>query len=59
MILIDAERLSASRPDRPLFTDVSLLTSWVPGLREAQVITGTRALPTEIHFEFAGAQSET
>lgn len=42
-----------------LFTDVSLLTSWVPGLREAQVITGTRAMPTEIHFEFAGAQSTT
>lgn len=42
-----------------LFTDVSLLTSWVPGLREAQIITGSRALPTEIHFEFAGAQSTT
>lgn len=42
-----------------LFTDVSLLTSWVPGLREAEIITGTRALPTEIHFEFAGAQSTT
>ncbi len=40
-----------------LFTDVTLLTSWVPGLREAQIITGSRALPTEIHFEFAGAQS--
>ena len=42
-----------------LFTDVSLLTSWVPGLRAAQIITGTRALPSEIHFEFAGAQSES
>jgi len=42
-----------------LFTDVSLLTSWVPGLREAAIITGSRALPTEIHFEFAGAQSTT
>lgn len=42
-----------------LFTDPSLLTSWVPGLRQAQVITGSRALPTEIHFEFAGAQSTT
>lgn len=40
-----------------LFTDVSLLTSWVPGLRGAQIITGTRALPTEIHFELAGVKS--
>jgi hypothetical protein len=42
-----------------LFTDVSLLTSWVPGLRQAEIITGSRTLPTEIHFEFAGAQSTT
>jgi uncharacterized protein YndB with AHSA1/START domain len=40
-----------------LFTDVARMTSWVPGLREAQIITGTRVLPTEIHFEFVGAQS--
>lgn len=40
-----------------LFTDVSLLTSWVPGLRAAQIITGTRALPSEIHFEFAGGHA--
>ena len=35
-----------------LFTDVTLLTSWVPGLRQAEIITGNRALPTEIHFVF-------
>jgi uncharacterized protein YndB with AHSA1/START domain len=40
-----------------LFTDVSLLTSWVPGLRAAEIIAGKRALPSEIHFEFAGSQS--
>ncbi len=34
-----------------LFTDVTLLTSWVPGLRQAEIITGTRAQPSEIHFE--------
>jgi len=40
-----------------LFTDVSLLTSWVPGLESAEIITGTRALPTEIHFVLAGANA--
>jgi uncharacterized protein YndB with AHSA1/START domain len=40
-----------------LFTDVRLLTSWVPGLRSAEIITGTSALPSEIHFEFAGANA--
>jgi hypothetical protein len=41
-----------------LFTDVTKLTSWVPGLRLAEIITGTRTLPTEIHFEF-GARAYT
>jgi uncharacterized protein YndB with AHSA1/START domain len=40
-----------------LFTDVSLLTSWVPGLQEATIITGTSASPSEIHFELAGARA--
>lgn len=35
-----------------LFTDVTLLTSWVPGLREAEIITGSRQQPSEIHFVF-------
>lgn len=41
-----------------LFTDVTQLTSWVPGLRKAQIITGTRAAPSEIHFEFAGPSND-
>ncbi len=41
-----------------LFTDVAQLTTWVPGLRLAEIITGTRALPAEIHFEF-GAHAYT
>lgn len=40
-----------------LFTDVTQLTSWVPGLRAAQIITGSRALPSEIHFELAGSRA--
>jgi hypothetical protein len=35
-----------------LFTDVTLLTSWVPGLEQAEIITGSRAQPSEIHFVF-------
>jgi hypothetical protein len=35
-----------------LFTDVGLLTSWVPGLQQAEIITGNRTQPTEIHFVF-------
>jgi hypothetical protein len=35
-----------------LFTDVTKLTSWVPGLQQAEIITGSRALPSEIHFVF-------
>jgi hypothetical protein len=41
-----------------LFTDVTLLRTWVPGLRAVEIIAGTRAQPTEIHFEF-GAHSYT
>lgn len=35
-----------------VFTDVALLTTWVPGLRSAQILTMERGLPEEIHFEF-------
>jgi hypothetical protein len=35
-----------------VFTDVALLTRWVPGLRSAQILTMERGLPEEIHFEF-------
>jgi uncharacterized protein YndB with AHSA1/START domain len=42
-----------------LFTDVALLTSWVPGLRRAQVITKEHGMPSEIHFEFASSLAYT
>lgn len=34
-----------------LFVDVGQLTSWVPGLKSAQILTMERGLPSEIHFE--------
>jgi hypothetical protein len=42
-----------------IFTDVALLTSWVPGLRSAQVIAKERGLPSEILFEFSSSHSYT
>lgn len=36
-----------------VFTDVALLTSWVPGLRRAEILTRERGMPAEIHFELA------
>jgi Polyketide cyclase / dehydrase and lipid transport len=42
-----------------VFTDVTQLTSWVPGLRRAQILTKERGLPSEIHFEFASALAYT
>lgn len=42
-----------------LFTDVSLLGAWVPGLRRAQVIAKERGLPSEVHFEFATSLAYT
>lgn len=35
-----------------VFTDVARLTTWVPGLRSAEILTLERGLPAEIHFEF-------
>lgn len=35
-----------------VFTDIGRLTSWVPGLRSAEILTVERGLPAEIHFEF-------
>lgn len=37
-----------------VFVDPTNLTRWVPGLRRAEIIAGSRGLPSEIHFEFAG-----
>lgn len=42
-----------------LFTDVTLLGAWVPGLRKAQVIAKERGLPAEVHFEFATSLAYT
>ena len=36
-----------------LFTDISLLGAWVPGLRRAQVIAKQGGMPVEVHYEFA------
>ena len=35
-----------------VFTDIARLTTWVPGLRSAEILTLERGLPAEIHFEF-------
>ena len=42
-----------------LFVDAGQLTSWVPGLRQAEVLTKERGLPAEIHFELAGGLAYT
>jgi uncharacterized protein YndB with AHSA1/START domain len=42
-----------------VFVDPSKLTKWVPGLRRAEIIAGSRGLPSEIHFEFASALAYT
>jgi ribosome-associated toxin RatA of RatAB toxin-antitoxin module len=42
-----------------VFTDVGQLTSWVPGLRAAHILSKERGLPAEIHFEFASARAYT
>ena len=41
------------------FIDASSLTAWVPGLRQAQILSKARGLPAEIHFEFASALAYT
>ena len=42
-----------------LFTDVSLLGAWVPGLRRAQVLAKERGMPLEVHYEFAESRAYT
>jgi hypothetical protein len=42
-----------------VFTDASLLTSWVPGLRRAQILTKERGMASEIHFEFSSTLAYT
>lgn len=41
------------------FVDPTKLTKWVPGLRRAEIISGSRGLPSEIHFEFASELAYT
>ena len=43
-----------------MFTDVALLSAWVPGLRRAQTIAKTpTGLPGEVHFEYASSLTYT
>lgn len=42
-----------------VFTDVAKLTSWVPGLRHAEIIAKERGMPSEIHFQFAHSLAYT
>ena len=41
------------------FTDARRLTSWVPGLRRADILSKTRGLAAEVHFEFASERAYT
>lgn len=42
-----------------VFVDPTKLTKWVPGLQRAEIIAGSRGLPSEIHFEFASSHAYT
>lgn len=42
-----------------VFVDPTKLTRWVPGLRRAEIIAGSRGLPSEIHFELANELAYT
>jgi len=42
-----------------MFTDASLLLAWVPGLRRAQMISKSRGLAEEVHFEYADSLAYT
>jgi uncharacterized protein YndB with AHSA1/START domain len=42
-----------------VFTDASLLTTWVPGLRRAQILLKERGMASEIHFEFSSTLAYT
>ena len=43
-----------------IFTDVNLLTAWVPNLRRVETIAKTQAgLPGEVHFEYASSMTYT
>jgi hypothetical protein len=42
-----------------VFIDVAKLTQWVPGLRHAEILTKTRGLPSEVHYQFARSLAYT
>jgi hypothetical protein len=43
-----------------IFTDVNLLTAWVPNLRRVETIAKTLSgLPGEVHFEYASSMTYT
>ena len=42
-----------------VFTDIAKLSSWVPGLRHAEIIAKARGMPSEIHFQFASSLAYT
>ena len=41
------------------FTDARRLVDWVPGLRRADILSKTRGLAAEVHFEFANELAYT
>jgi uncharacterized protein YndB with AHSA1/START domain len=41
------------------FTDARHLAQWVPGLRRADILSKTRGLAAEVHFEFANELAYT
>ncbi len=41
------------------FTDARQLASWVPGLRRADILSKSRGLAAEVHFEFASELAYT
>lgn len=42
-----------------IFTDVNLLTAWVPGLRRVETIAKVASLPGEVLFEYASSLTYT
>lgn len=41
------------------FIDVVKAPGWVPGLRRAEILTRSRGLPEEVHFEFGQGHAYT
>jgi hypothetical protein len=41
------------------FVEVAKAPSWVPGLKRAEILTRSRGLPEEVHFEFGQGHAYT